>query len=75
MAFIGIIGARKYKDRQSVLDLVNTIPVDSTVITSSCRGVCTWAGEAAKTRGLRVKIFSPDLTGIRTRAEMVERYY
>lgn len=75
MKHIGIIGARKYKDRQSVIDLVNTIPADSIVVTSSCRGVCQWAGEAAKTRGLSVKIFSPDLTRVRDRIEMVERYY
>ncbi|MDP2644528.1 MAG: hypothetical protein Q8P24_06285 [Desulfobacterales bacterium] len=75
MIYIGIIGARKYKDRQSVIELVNAIPADSTVVTSSCRGVCTWAGNAARHRGLAVKTFSPDLTKIRDRIEMVERYY
>ena len=50
MTAIGIIGARKYKDRQSVIDLVDTLPADCVVITSSCRGVCTWAGEEAKVR-------------------------
>jgi len=75
MKHIGIIGARKYRDRQSVIDLVNTIPADSAIVTSSCRGVCMWAGEAAKSRGLAVKIFSPDLTQVRDRIEMVERYY
>ena len=75
MKNIGIIGARKFKDRQSVIELVNTIPADSIVVTSSCRGVCQWAGQAAKSRGLVVKIFSPDLTQVRDRIEMVERYY
>jgi len=75
MACIGIIGARKYKDRQSILGLVNAIPVGSIIITSSCQGVCTWVAEAAKALGLEVKIYSPNLTGIRTRTEMVERYY
>jgi hypothetical protein len=75
MTAIGIIGARKYKDRQSVIDLVDTLPSDCEVITSSCKGVCAWAIEAAKARGLAVKIFSPDLTDIRNRIDMVERYY
>jgi len=75
MRNIGIIGARKYKDKQSVINLVNTIPPGSAIVTSSCRGVCMWAGEAAKSRGLLVKTFSPDLTNVRDRIEMVERYY
>jgi len=75
MTAIGIIGARKYKDRQSVIDLVDTLPADCVVITSSCRGVCTWAGTAAKARGLAVRIFSPDLTDLRDHFDMVERYY
>ena len=62
MSFIGIIGARKYKDRQSVIELVETLPTDCVVVTSSCRGVCTWAGQAANAIGLEVRIFAPDLT-------------
>jgi hypothetical protein len=61
MTFVGIVGARKFKDRKSVIDFVNGLPVGSIVVTGSCRGVCTWAGSAAKLRGLRVKIYSPDL--------------
>ena len=75
MTCIGIVGARKYKDRQSVIELVHSLPRDSTVITSSCRGVCTWAGEAAKAAGFKVLIYAPDLNGIHNRTEMVERYY
>ena len=75
MKFIGIIGARKYKNRQSVIELVQSLPRDSTVITSSCKGVCTWAKEAAISEGLQVRIFAPDLADIGSRAEMVERYY
>jgi len=75
MTFIGIVGARKYQDRQSVIDLVNGLPADVVVVTGSCRGVCTWAGSAAKARGLEVRIFSPDLTNAQTKYEIVERYY
>ena len=75
MKNIGIIGARKYQDKQSVVDLVQSLPRSSTIITSSCKGVCTWASETAISEGLQVRIFSPDLSGIGSRVEMVERYY
>lgn len=75
MTNVGIIGARKYRDRQSVIDLVESLPREAVVVTSSCRGVCTWAAEAAKNIGLEILIFAPDLTGICSRHEMVERYY
>jgi hypothetical protein len=72
---IGIVGARKYQDRQSVINLVHSLPRDTVVITSSCRGVCTWAGQAAKAAGFKVRLFTPDLTGIQSHSDMVERYY
>jgi hypothetical protein len=75
MTFIGIVGARKYKDRRSVIDFVNELPVGVVVITGSCRGVCTWAGSAAKARGLEVRIFSPDLNNAQDKFEIVKRYY
>ena len=60
MKNIGIVGARKYRDRQSVIDLVNSLSRDTTVVTSSCRGVCTWAVHAAKAtkgaKGIRAAI-------------------
>lgn len=75
MSSIGIIGARKYKNRQSVIELVETLPTDCVVVTSSCSGVCTWAGQAAKAMGLEIQIFAPDLTNVQDRFDMVERYY
>ena len=75
MTFIGIVGARKFKDRKSVIEFVNGLPVDSIVVTSSCKGVCTWAGSAAKERGLQVKIYSPNLNNARGKCEIVQRYY
>jgi hypothetical protein len=62
---IGIVGARKYRDRQSVVDLVNSLPADNQIITSGCKGVCTWVKEAAEMRGMKVVLFSPDLSNIR----------
>ena len=75
MTFVGIVGARKFKDRKSVIDLVNGLPVNSIVVTSSCKGVCTWAGSAAKLRGLQVKLYSPNLNNVRGKCEIVQRYY
>ena len=57
---IGIVGARKYQDKQSVLDLVNTLSADSVVVTSGCAGVCTWVGEEAKRRNMEVIVYSTD---------------
>ncbi len=75
MIYIGIIGARKYKNRQSVINLVHSLPSNSIIVTSSCRGVCTWADSAARNIGFDVKTFTPDLEDIHNKAEMVNRYY
>ena len=71
----GIVGARKYQDRRSVIDLVTSLPPDATIITSSCRGVCTWVKEAAEKRGMTVIVFSPDLENIRAWFDVPKRYY
>jgi hypothetical protein len=72
---IGIVGARKYRDRQSVIDLVSVIPREEIIITSSCKGVCTWTKKAAEARGLDVMVYAPDLTNIRAHFEVPKRYY
>ena len=75
MDFIGIVGARKYKDKKSVEDFVRNLPAGSVIVTSSCKGVCTWAVSAAKERGLEIKVFSPDLNNIKANFEVAQRYY
>ena len=75
MAFVGIVGARKYKNRQSVKDLVEYLPLNTTIVTSSCRGVCSWTKEFAEKRGIAVEVFAPDLNNIRSNFEVAERYY
>jgi hypothetical protein len=72
---IGIVGARKYQDKQSVIDLVMSLPAEATIITSSCKGVCTWVKEAAEERGVRVIVFAPDLSNIRAWFDIPKRYY
>ena len=72
---IGIVGARKYQDKQTVIDLVMSLPADATIITSSCKGVCTWVKESAEKRGMMVIIFAPDLSNIRAWFDIPKRYY
>ena len=72
---IGIVGARKYQDRQSVIDLVNSLPFESVIITSGCRGVCTWVKEESEKRRMEVILFTPDLSNIRAWFEVPKRYY
>ena len=72
---IGIVGARKYQDKQSVIDLVNLLPSESVIITSGCKGVCTWVKEEADKRKMKVIVFTPDLSNIRARFEVPKRYY
>ncbi len=75
MAFVGIVGARKYRDRRSVINLVEYLPIDSVIVTSKCKGVCTWTIRVAEKRGMEVEAFVPDLTHIRSNFEVAERYY
>jgi hypothetical protein len=70
-----VVGARKYQDRQSVIDLVMSLPAEATIITSSCKGVCTWVEEVAEGRGIKVSVFSPDLSNIRAWFDIPKRYY
>ena len=72
---IGIVGARKYQDRRSVIDLVMSLPAEDTIITSSCKGVCTWVKEAAEERRMKVTVFAPDLENIRAWFDIPKRYY
>ena len=72
---IGIVGARKYQDRQSVINLVNALNAQATIITSKCSGPCAFTVEAAAERNMKVKIFAPDLKDIRSWFDVPKRYY
>jgi hypothetical protein len=45
------------------------------LISGGCRGVDTWAADAARARGLQVVVHLPDLDGARARWETTKRYY
>jgi len=72
---IGIVGARKYQNRQSVIALVNALNAQATIITSRCRGVCSWSIEAAAERNMKVEIYAPDLTAVRSWFDVPKTYY
>ena len=62
---IGIVVARKCRDRRSVPDLVMSLPAEATIITSSCKEICAWVKEVGEARGMLVTVFVPDLENIR----------
>lgn len=75
MNYIGIIGARKFKRKKCVQNLINNIPADSVIVTGACRGVCAWTIEQAKKKNIDVLVYKPDLENVQSYYEMVERYY
>lgn len=60
---VGIVGSRRRQCSEEVEALVGTLPADAVVVSGGCRGVDTWAVEAAKARGLQTEVFSPQPKG------------
>ena len=58
---IGIVGARKYKDTQLVVDLVSSLPADSVIVTFGCKSVYIWAKEKAEKRNMKAPFYTLDL--------------
>jgi hypothetical protein len=75
MDHIGIIGARKYRDKKSVETLITSLPKGIIIVTSGCDGVCTWTWQKAKELKIEVLIFKPDLSNIRAWFEVPKIYY
>ena len=57
---IAIIGSRDYPDLRAVAAYVNTLPLDTVVISGGARGVDLTAEQQAMKRGLKVCVFRPD---------------
>lgn len=72
---VAIVGSRRRSDKDSVINFVNNLPQDDTVISGGCEGVDTWAIEAAKARGMKWRIFFPDMSGAKTYYDRCNRYY
>jgi len=60
---VGIVGSRKRQCKAEVEALVEALPDNAVVVSGGCRGVDTWAVDAAKARGLRTEVFSPQPKG------------
>jgi predicted Rossmann fold nucleotide-binding protein DprA/Smf involved in DNA uptake len=72
---VAIVGSRSRTDQHNVAAFVAGLPADAVVVSGACRGVDTWAVEAARARGLAVAEHRPDATGVRSRGEVVRRYH
>ena len=71
----GIVGSRSRKDKNTVMDFVNNLKPGDVVISGGCRGIDTWAVNAARGKGFETKEFLPSLTGCRYKWEFTEAYY
>jgi len=58
---IGIVGSRRWKNREMVEALVQMLPGDVTIVSGGCEGVDTWAAEAARQQRFVVVEHLPDL--------------
>ncbi len=58
---IGIVGSRRWKDQGAVEDLIAAFPTGTVIVSGGCRGVDTWAVEAARDHGFEVVEYLPDL--------------
>lgn len=72
---IGIVGSRRYTDKEKVNTLVDALSTRHTIVSGGCRGVDTWAIERAKSRGMKTKEILPVLDDCNTRYQVVEAFY
>lgn len=74
---VGVVGSRRRTDRWRVTQFINSLPKDTVIVSGGCRGVDSWAEEAATKRGLQVETHPPDYTGFSTLSyhEKCQRYY
>lgn len=54
---VAIVGSRDYPNERQVVDYVNTLPLDTVIISGTARGVDRWAEKAARARGMTVETF------------------
>ncbi len=57
------------------MNAVAALPAGTVVVSGGCRGVDSWAAEAARARGLAVVEHLPDLDGVRNRGEVARRHH
>lgn len=71
----GIVGSRRRSCKPEVIALVGSFPADAVVVSGGCRGVDTWAVEAALARGLKIAVHLPLLPATQDYKESCEAYY
>ena len=75
---VAIVGSRDRKaeaDKKIIRDFVNGLSPDTVVVSGRCRGVDTWAEQAADARGLKCLIFRPNIVEGMTYGEKVQEFY
>jgi predicted Rossmann fold nucleotide-binding protein DprA/Smf involved in DNA uptake len=75
MKHVAIVGWRSRTDPLTVERVVAGLPADTVVVSGGAPGPDTWAEEAARRRGLAVKIFRPDLEDAHTQGQVTRRYH
>jgi len=58
---VAIVGSRKFQNREKVIELVNSLPQETVIVSGGCHGPDKWAEDAARKRGMDVDIYLPDL--------------
>ncbi|GGC90463.1 SLOG family protein [Chelatococcus reniformis] len=72
---VAVVGSRERLDRHAVEAAIAALPAGTIVVSGGCRGVDSWAADAARARGLPVTELLPDLGGVRSRGEASRRYH
>jgi predicted Rossmann fold nucleotide-binding protein DprA/Smf involved in DNA uptake len=76
---VGVVGSRQRnteKDRQEVIDFVNSLPLTDIVVSGGCYGPDRWAEDAAKARGMKTMIFRPErISRFSSYFELCNAYY
>lgn len=75
---VGIVGSRRYKQKEKVYRLVDSLSNNCIVVSGGCKGVDTWAVERAKEKSLKTIEFLPDkdkLMKAKHYGEVVQCFY
>ncbi len=57
---VGIAGSRRYMKQGLVRRFVESLDVNTIIVSGGALGVDTWAEQAAKNLGMRVEVYLPD---------------
>jgi predicted Rossmann fold nucleotide-binding protein DprA/Smf involved in DNA uptake len=73
---VGIVGSRKWANRQAVEELIKHFPAGTVVVSGGARGVDTWAVSFAQECGLEAVVHLPELPSPSSpRWEFTKAYY